>query len=386
MKHIFIHIRTSQYNVFFGIQKNLENDNDAHHEIINLRLSSESYATFDKVEYSHRRRYFRFLFYKKLFREVENLTKEAILSNDNASSEVIIYIADEGLWAVLLEHISKKWNLNVCKVNVQHGFFYLQRPSEFSLFVRKKINNISVFFTGYPSFGLGFGSGLFDIYLVYGEKEKKFIEIETSALVFSAPKLIKKDFISDYQKVKKAVPKEQKLILFALSLGIISRFSSVKCTLIGIFKEITPLAKYLSDAHDIKLLLRFHPGTDTKEALAFLKTCELRHYALVDNEKNVVTGIAKSVAVMSYNSTVLFEAGLVGVTPIVLYGNCCEQGVLTYPHEIVDLNGDYRAMLDQALNKETAAHYLRPFNNNLSGLDWRRIVVQLASTSHGHDA
>ena len=380
MKHIFIYVRLSQHDIFSGLREKLKNDQRIHHEMVDIHLSSENYALFDEVELSNKR-FFRFFYYQKFFFEIETLLKDAIQGSSIDSSEIVVYIADEGVWAVLLEFFWRKWGLHFTRVNVQHGFMYLERPSEFSLFGRQILNKISTALTGYPSLGLGFGSGLFDTYLVYGEKEKEFIESVSSASAYACSGLIKKDFIEYYRSVKKNISVTQKLILFALPYETLPISTSIKCTLNEIFQEIIPLGNYLSETYNTKILLRFHPGADRTNSLAFFNNCELRNYAVIDDEENVTVGIAKSVAVMSYDSTVLFEAGLVGIPPIIILGRCCQQSTFTFPHEIVDLNGDYRAMLDQALSKDTIAQYLRSPDDNLSELDWGKTIVQLASTS-----
>jgi|GEM_PF-1650460 len=382
MKHIFVPVRQTQYDVFYGLRENLKNDRFSSHDLLDIHLSAESYATFDKVELTNRR-FFRPLFYRKLFLELEIMLKEAVQQDQQDAANVVVYIADEGIWAVLLDYFCHKWGVHAYRINVQHGFLYPERPTQFDLFIRRLLNKISIAFTGYPSFGLGFGCSLFDAYLVYGQKEKEFIQSQSSAIAFACPMLIKKDFIEHYERFKKHLHLNvtSKLILFALPYEIAPINNSIKGTLNEIFQEITPLAKYLREVHNIKLLLRFHPGADHTRALAFLNSSELRQYVNIDDEEDVVPGIARSVAVMSYDSTVLFEAGLVGVVPIVIFGKSCQQGAFTFPHEIVDLNGDYRAMLDQALSKDTIDRYSGTFRENTPEIDWGECITQLTSTS-----
>lgn len=373
--HVFLYVMDRKDDWAGGLRETLGNDRHATHKLADIHLSRENYALVDRTEYSDRR-FLRLLYYRRVFKELEALLGKT-LQQAPSGSKVVIYLADETVWAEFLDGFCQKFEGNLYRVTVQHGFMYPQRPKSLSLFFRRLLNRFSVALVGYPALGLGFGSGVFDVYLVYSEVERAAIQSLTKARAFACPKLIKKSFLDRYkQAINSPVVREETrtLVLFALPHEAMG--GAIRCSLKEIFQEIAPLAKYLAERLGMRLLVRFHPGSDRTESLALLRGCELGQYVSVDEEEDVVVGIARSQAVMAYNSTTLFEAGLVGRVPIGIIGKCCVDGP-TFPHEVIRMDGNYEAMLDQAVSEETRARY--PGILSETEPDWGEIVTQLVS-------
>ncbi|MDT8384905.1 MAG: hypothetical protein RRB22_10845 [Gammaproteobacteria bacterium] len=355
--HLFLYVVSRVDDPFEGIKSSLTDDSIDCHQIIDIRFNQETYSHIREIEYSSLK-YIRVIFYRKIFKELDRHIGK-VVSEIPDSAKVVIYLADEGVWAELLKVILMKRGIRACTVNVQHGFFLLVRrwsEGKWSVFPRKLINTFSRVLTGYPVFGLAFGRGGFDVYLCYGEREKTFLLDAGNKNVYVCPKLIKSNLWHRYQKALKnqVETQDQENVLIAMPACVPG--SEIKCDLNAFMEMMCPLIMILVKDLKINVIVRFHPGRDKNECNRCLSYAGVSGLVQIDESSDVAEGISKSVAVIAAHSTVLFEAALLGKVPIAVRSRCF-RGNLPYKHEIVDVNMNYREMLVNSLANVTRKRY-----------------------------
>lgn len=331
MHHLFVHLVRSTQDPFAGLRQNIVKDGGTFDDI---RFDAAELDLIDSVEYT-RWRPLRFWLYRTLFRNFEERLDTALAKTPGP---VCVYLADEGVWAVLWEQYRRRTGRrNIRAVNVQHGFALLRPASH--RWLRYLLNLASVSLTGYPAIGYGSvggaGPGPFDVYLTYDQPTADFAVQQSDRSACPAPRLIKHELISQFAASHK--PSWEKRVLFTMNIAIAG--SPVLFTSEQTYQELIPVAASLKK-HGFELVIRLHPGMDReKEALAFSRH-PISGWATLDQERALHKSMAACSIVMSYLSTSLWEGSLLGLLPVQLIGQGCRPVDLGYPVEKLDVGTD----------------------------------------------
>ena len=84
--------------------------------------------------------------------------------------------------------------------------------------------------------------------------------------------------------------------------------------------------------------------------------------------------LARCTAVMAYDSTVLWEAYILGLVPVSVLGNCY-RGTLSFPHEVVDITSTIGNQLEHVLHPRTVEKYRLAVAQEV--FDWEAIIMGL---------
>lgn len=385
MHHIFVYILNRPEDPFEGIKGILKNSNALQHHILDVRLADSSYNLIRRVEYSARK-HVRFLYYKKIFTVLKNELTMAI-SACGCDNPRVIYFSDEGVWAEFLRSYLREYrSSSLVTVNIQHGFEHFTRPRYKKM--RRLINWLSYRILGFPTFGLGsfggVGGGVFDIYLTYDEKTADFIRKYTKDIAIPVPTIIKMGLIERYNKARtssSASTEHLKRVIFALQPQVPG--AAVTCNIMEVLDELTFLAKTLVEKFGITMILRLHPGMNKAMTLEFYGRSEISRYAEIDDEPDLARSLSKAGVVMSYDSTVLWEAGLLGLVPVCVWGGCFKSR-LEFPHEIIQIKRNHEEELSRIFLPETARKYQKGDQSEM--MDWEELVLTMAhkKTDLGH--
>jgi hypothetical protein len=382
IRHIFVHVVDRPEDPFRGLRRLLSLQLRAHHTFSEVRLSEKSYELIRKVEYSMAK-YVRFLFYRHVFLHLEKALREA-LSECRQGQLCVLYFSDEGVWAEFLRVFHGQHpNIAILAVNVQHGIEYHVRPKYRK--VRRAINWLSRRFCGYPAFGMGSfgggGSGVFDIYLTYDKATRDFVREHTHDIAYACPSVIKEHLLERYRLVNGSTAKKSEAsqeVMFALqpAAGRILSPARINGNLLGVLRELTPLAKLLVEKHGKRMVLRPHPSMDRQKVAELCEQTAILHYADIDGILELGDRLARCGVVMSYDSTVLWDAYILGLVPISLQGNR-HRSDLPFPHEILDVTVDLEAQLEKVLCLEIVEKYRREIVNE--NFDWENIVMSFGA-------
>lgn len=374
--HIFAHVVDRNDDPFDGIRHQLASAPERH-EIRELRLSSEVYECVRKVEYSFRKNW-RFFYYPQVFRELQAGLEKAL----GDSQAAVVYLADEGVWAEFLRDFRRRWPHPFLAVDVQHGFEYLARPR--STVARRAVNAASKALLGFPAFGMGpfggAGAGVFDVYLTYDQPTAVFITRHTGDLAFPCPEVIKHRFLSRAQAEREEARRrgdDGAQVIFALQpliRGMLNR-PAIRFTPLQTMEHLRPLAKLMLERYGRRLKLRLHPGMNRERTLQDYRRSGLADLADIDESRDVAAILARCSLALSYDSTVLWEALLVGVVPVSVQGPCF-RGDLGFPHEVLHIDSGLPASLTRLLSPTTAAKYRSP--RFKQPFDWEDLVSRLA--------
>ncbi|MGA7802794.1 MAG: hypothetical protein WCC36_18500 [Gammaproteobacteria bacterium] len=375
MLHIFLYLVENLEDPFEGLKYSLSDGGRAGEVMLDIRLSPDEYQLVRRVEYSGRK-YIRTLYYQKLFKNLERRIKKAVASVPREQT-VFVYLSDEGVWAEFLRQVLSRAGRSVYTVNVQHGFFLLERQyleQKWSVALRTLINSIVTRLLGYPLLGLAFGRGRCDVYLCYGERERAFLLAEGNELVYAGARLIKHNFISRYEKARKecdGVPAKPALLI---AMPACVPGTEFKCGLEQFINTIAPAVEYIEDILGWEIIMRFHPGRDAEECRTTLQRTRLKDRVEIDRARDVVDSMARCGAVMAAHSTVLFEASLLGKVPIAIRSDCFRRP-LHYAHEAVDMSAAFDDQLASALSAGVRAKYSAM--GGVEQLNWASLVGQL---------
>ncbi len=355
MVHIFAYVVRSIHDPFLGIKKSLLADGGD--RICELRFSDEEFDLVDQVEYTERR-FFRFFYCQKIFRRLLETLDDALAAAGDEPTTV--YFSDEGVWAVLWSAYRDKCDhRNLRAVNVQHGFALLRRARFQGL--RRFVNAVSRLATGLPCVGYGSLGGVgptaFDLYLTYDSGTAQFVTEATGCRALAVPRLIKHELIEAFFAMPR-LETDQCLVLFAMNINM--RGSPVKCDAVQTFDVLLPLAKSLSDL-GARLIVRLHPGMDRTREIERFHVHPLADFADIDLNARQHESLAKSRVVMSFVSTVLWEAGLLGLLPVQLVCRCCEYVEMSYEREILTIGENMRGQLVDLIGRA----------RQIENLDWR---------------
>lgn len=355
--HVFLYVVESLEDPFEGLKNSITGHRFDLDEMVDIRLQPDEYNRVREVEYSARK-YIRTVFYRQIFKSVESQIK-AVATSVRESTPVIIYLSDEGVWAELVNQIINNIPRAIYTVNVQHGFFLLERQHlerQWAVYIRLLVNWVVIKIMGYPLFGMAFGRGKCDIYLCYGEEEKSFLTEEHNEIVYSAPRLIKRNLINRYIMAHERLGSTDGASAVLLAMPACVPGTEFRCDLKQFLEVVKPALTFLTGELGWRVIVRFHPGRDREECKRALMDAGMAALVEVDEERDVVDSMARCDVVMAAHSTVLFESGLLGKVPIAIRSDCFRRP-LHYRHEVVDMSGDYRAQLAGALTDQIRSSY-----------------------------
>jgi hypothetical protein len=370
MKHIFVSVVRSNNDPFAGIKNALAAD--AGNRICELRFDEDGFDLIDRVEYSERR-FFRFFYYPKIFSGLLARLEDAL--DQVGDEQAIIYFSDEGVWAALwASYRSRNGQRQFKAVNVQHGIAPL-RPARFQP-IRKTINWLSTLVSGYPCIGYGSlggaGAHAFDLYLTYDERAAHFANEQTGRKAIAAPHLIKHDVITAFSAISES---ESDRVQFLFAMNINMRGSPVKCDVGQTFDALLELATLLNEMN-ARLILRLHPGMDRDREMARFALHPISRVAEIDKHISPHVSMANARVVMSFVSTVLWEAGLLGLLPVQIICACCDYVDLSFEREEINLAHNLRAnltdLLDRARRSQTKDW------QEVERMEWRTVCTELA--------
>jgi hypothetical protein len=347
--HLFFYVVKRPKDFFTGVKKKINQyENIIAKDII---LDDKFYDIVNDAEYAKVLLYNavselkilrRAINYRKVFNELERLACNAIDEN-KASNKLFFYLADEGVWGefikVLRQRITKKYNVDITIINIQHGFFTLE--DGIALRVRLIVNKIFKFFYTYPILGYGFGGSKLDTYFVYGKLEKDFVSTHApQSKVIISPMICKGELIDEVYELQQANSKNdeeiKKSILFAAQLNEINPdcfYNEEEIT-----EKIAPLFNILHEKGYI-IYYRLHPAIPDKDRyIALLKKYGIDKFIIFADDNKLSEYLVKVSAVMALQSTTLYDGYVVGRMPIIVRG-LNKIFDFTTPHETIDLTG-----------------------------------------------
>lgn len=346
MKHIFV--RTVRYrdDPFRGLCEHIALHRAG--EIIRVDLDEEDFARVWKVEYSIRK-FFRVLYYRRIFESLHRRLIAVIPTR----APCVVYLSDEGIWAEVWCDVRRQIaNPNLRAINVQHGAYTMEAVK--TRRIRGILNTLSRAAFGYPNFGLGSAGGsgrfAFDAYLTYDAPTTTLVTERTGAIALATPYLIKSDVLSRAGSTRAFSHGVEGPVVFALQPRI--RGSMLKGDLRATFDELEPLARALKQLHKT-LVLRLHPGMDRDTALRTYRNHRISSIAALDEVADLYQSLVASDAVMSFYSTVLWEAHLLGLTVVQVRSPVCATAVLHYPHHDLDLTRPFSDRLARIMDDST---------------------------------
>jgi len=381
VRHLFVYVVDRPEDPFLGFKHLLSQHRQGRHIIHEIKLPPESLKIVRQVEYSARK-YVRFLYYRAVFQQLEGSLKRA-LRKCGPEDLSVIYFSDEGVWSEFLRIFRSRYSdLNIFAVNVQHGCEYHYRHKYGNL--RRTVNWLARRLWGYPLFGMGSyggaGSGVFDVYLAYDETTCKLIRERTHALVYVCPSVIKHGLIERYETAKALLEDggagSRQRILFALQPAVprILGPATTSSNLLSVFRELTSVAKLLVQKHEKRMVFRIHPGMDQEEVMEIYRQSGIDRYADIEEVSELGDHLSSCNVVMSYDSTVLWEAYILGLVPVSVQGKC-HRGNLPFPHEIIDVTSNLDAHLERVLRPEVAEKYRCRIGRET--FDWGRVITDL---------
>jgi hypothetical protein len=334
--HIFVRVVRSRQDAFAGIRRALETGSG---RWLDVSLDEDELDIVDSVEYTWRRPY-RFWFYRNVFPSLERRLDEAITANPGP---ICLYFTDEGVWAVLFDRYRRRLaRRDVRAVNVQHGFALCK--VERGRVKRRLINSLTVVLTGYPNFGYGSlggaGPAPFDLYLTYDEATAAFARRQSGREALAAPHLIKHELWERFSAMPH--PDGPPRVLFAMNIAIPS--SPVLCNSQETWDLLVPVAEVLAEA-GARLTIRLHPGMDRAIETARFAAHPLARLATLDTHRDLHKSMAEAAIVMSYVSTALWEARLLGLIAVQVVCRCCRPVELGYPRQVLKLDTDLQQQI-----------------------------------------
>lgn len=331
--HLFVQVVPTATDHFGGIKRLLAEAPDQ--RINDIRLTEAEFAIVRQIEYGDQRMA-RPLRYPAIFKSLYQQLDAALAGcgGDRAT----VYFADEGVWAVMWADYRRRRKLaNVRGVNVQHGIALLKRPS--LPWLRRAINAAARMVTGFPAIGYGSlagaGPGPFELYLTYDQASADFITKHSGCAAIAAPHVIKADLIERFNDLPRRPNGAAVQVLFAMNVPI--KGSPIKCDARGMFEQLLPLARAL-EAAGARLVIRLHPGADQNAERRDFADHPIARHAAIDESQSLHHALAQADIVMSLLSTVLWEAGLLGLVAVQVTCRCCDPVELGYEREILSLD------------------------------------------------
>lgn len=341
--NILITFIKREFDAFEGLKETLKLNNKSLYEI---ELSAQDYEIVAKTEYSKYKFLFRIIYYQKIFNKIRHRLNKVISNTDGLN--IRIYFVDEGVWGEFLNDYRRKSVAQIYLLNIQHGSFIL-KPIPY-LKIRRIVNRISYIVFGNPIFGYDFGGSKSDAFFVYGIEEKKFVENRTTTSeIIVSPYICKYHFIKHFSSSYESNLTINKTILFGMQPPEISEnclFSESK-----ICELMYPLFHHLNEK-GYKIYFRLHPGTiDVDQSVFLLKKYKIFDLVELANSNPVEYYFSRSGTIISFHSTLIYDALITGKLPIAITG-IMNSNDLTCLHEKVNIFGDWKNALNIALSKQ----------------------------------
>ena len=210
--------------------------------------------------------------------------------------QVVYFSTSEGYVSHNIIYRLKNKVPNTTFIALQHGVFPLKYSRKKET-IRKAFNKIGMGLFGIYPIGAGFGGIPLNGYIVYSEREKKFLMEYRNWKEFQVhPKLdfIKADLLQQYKNSK--IKQESNTAIFLMQCLHLAGL----CSKEDENKYIATTIQYLSDKYE-KVLLKPHPAcTDQLDNLKLSKNVVVVH--------DMVEGFKKCKNAYSFFSTALIDA------------------------------------------------------------------------------
>lgn len=310
-----------------------------------IELSDTSYLLIRNTEYNTEIIKFikRLISYRKIFKQYDEILINKI-NSVNKNSQIYLCIADEGVWGEYIKgkkYLLKKYGYNVKTVNVQHGIFFLGKKEIFIF--RRLVNIMLKLIIGYPLFGLDFGRSHFDVYYVYSEKEKKYLEkVSPNSEIIIAPQICLYDTLHKVNILEKKltfseIKQKEFNILFAMQYLWVR--SDIIYSEEELYKRLLPMFELIVNKYNYKIIFRLHPGTKNKEnTIRLLKDTGLYNLVQIDRFNSVEESLSRTSVVISFCSTVLVYALYLNRLPISITGIFRREKEFPSKHEEISLD------------------------------------------------
>ncbi|HLP17310.1 MAG TPA: hypothetical protein VK470_13695 [Bacteroidota bacterium] len=265
---------------------------------------------------------------------------------------VYLYIADEGVWGELLKAIGRRLGRPFKIINIQHGLFTLRIIR--TRMLRRFVNWLFGMATGYPLVGMDFGGSQLDVYFVYGDEEKKFIQARSPrSTVITSPTICKYELMKKVGKIQAMLGSESGLDATRMKLLFAAQINDINpdCTHSEeqIAAHLQPLFRYLKEK-GCSVYYRLHPAImDTKPFIDILDHHGILQDVIMCSDIAYEELLAKTGSTMSLQSTVLYDGFVVGKMPVVVCG-FTKNFSFTVPHESVNMMGNWKKEIDTALD------------------------------------
>ena len=155
-----------------------------------------------------------------------------------------------------------------------------------------------------------------------------------------------------------------------IALQYFVKFGSTSVEMLDFEKtllSIKPLIKTLNINFKYKVFLRRHPNMDKNEFSKILSKVNLKKYIIVDTLP-INESIYRSPIIFSLFSTTLFEAKLVGRTPVVIDNKSFNMNLFPIKFQSINLDKDINQQLEKILNTHQV---IRNYNDEIN---WKEIV------------
>lgn len=335
--HVGVTVWPARSDFFFYLRNWIATQQSTE-EYRKFSLPPDYLAIVTRVEYSSLWM-FRVILYRRIAQFIEREIATILREAGDRYREIILYLPDDGYWAELFHVIRQRAKGDFRILNVQHGQPTLRAKPQLS---RRLANKLSVFLSGYPNFGYGFGAGTLDGYIVMSEHEQNFIAKNFGTAAYVAPYFIRGDFFAAAEAAKPAAVGGRKIrVLFAISpvFGKETNFLGARDRAEKVFYEdITACLRSISELGSCEIFFRFHPGQDRKIAERQFRESGLNEIAKIDENFSVVDSLASCDFVIAYGSTVLVEGALLGKVPVnFVPNNYPPKWELTFRSEVLSL-------------------------------------------------
>jgi len=356
--HIFVNVFDRSHDKYLGIKKQLCKEDNHHFKDVNL--SQKSMNQFREVEFGIRK-YFREFYYHSVFKEFE---LKLIQSIDSSKYTTIVYLQDEGVWSEFLKHLIKKYNLkHIYFVNVQHGFLTKNPHRPLREKIINFINSIYKTLLGFPKFGIGPFKGPFHYYLLF--HEELLSEVPESSNAIYCPNLINRAFIDNYYKETVSTKIRHKSVLIALQHNVL--FGNFSQSFKETMKSLVPLIESLKNNLGFDIFLRKHPGMDKNYFIKVLRDTGLYNKIIIDKDSLEVS-LKRSPYILSFYSTILFEATLIGRVPVIINNYSFSLNGLPVSYDIIDLKNNLENKLKKIFKK------VRNSKESKDEINWVKLI------------
>ncbi len=325
MINIFLKVVRRDDDPFFGFKELLSKDKS--NKIFYISLSEDQYDLVKKVEFSWRR-YFRFLYYKKIFLFIEQKLKEILINEIPCN----VFLPDEGVWGLFINESNLKKKYLYKTINVQHGYFskfYLRQKNTYHF--RYLLNKLSRIISNYPTFGYGVGYGGFDVYCCYSKKQYDYLKFIGNKNIFICPYTLKKDLINKYYETKNNFHKNSVVVYLPTTIPG-SGYKSLN-NLLDLLQEFII---YLNQMQ-YKIDLRLHPGADRDNDINIINNSSLIKYVSIEKKCSNLHSFKNHNIIISANSTAIIEAEILNKTSVCI-GTKYEKDPYGYFKNYIDLD------------------------------------------------